>query len=225
MSHEYARSIEVLSSPVVRVSCCGLIRIEDAQGKLLLLVNKGTHKYEDGKRVLTPVGGAIELTPEGKVEIERVLGITTFEQGDDMRFTMEGMHANVLRRWFLARKGRELHPLRELCEELIDEPPHLLTHPDLIDASAELRGYYSYIGPTVRSGYEGINTLSLNEIFDVSISAEAEAQLHKASEQEEAWVHFVTEDEIRRGMTYRGVKIASNVIGLLDTEPHIKEFS
>jgi hypothetical protein len=78
-------SLHIHNQPEIRLSCASFARITDEQGRYLLLVNKN-RKSKDVIE-LTPVGGAIEATAQGKEELQKQLDIqpTAFEKRDDLR--------------------------------------------------------------------------------------------------------------------------------------------
>ena len=95
-------SIEVYHLPILRVSGAAFADIRHGDQKALT-INK--NRLLKGERVLTPIGGAIELTQSGFRELMQLLEIedTAFEKGDDLRLMMAGKNVNKLRQWFLRR--------------------------------------------------------------------------------------------------------------------------
>lgn len=216
-------SIEVLNLTEVRISSASFTRIRDEDGRFALLINK--NRANKGDIILTPIGGGIEATDEGLNELKRVLEIddTTFEKGRDLRFSMAGVKANQYRDWFLKRQGREINPLREISEELIDEEG-LLASEDLSGIEFSLVGYDKELEVTTRTGQEGKKTLRLLEIFEAKIKAEAFEKLKHLSTQSNPVIYFVTADEIQRGQTINGIKIGTVAKALLKPKGTIEAF-
>lgn len=88
-----------------------------------LLVNKAMFRGS-GERVLTPIGGVIQVSAVGRAALIDLLGVQDedFEQRNELRVR------NVPRRalkgftnWLAQGIEREIDPLRELGEELVDE--------------------------------------------------------------------------------------------------------
>ncbi|MCR4313908.1 MAG: hypothetical protein NUV84_01525 [Candidatus Uhrbacteria bacterium] len=220
---EGERHLEVLHLPEVRVSTASLVIIRDSQGRYALLVNQ--NRAKKGEIVLTPVGGAIEATPEGLESLKQLLGLdeASFESGADLRFTMSGSQANRYREWFLVGEQRESNPLREIQEELVDESG-LLSEDDLSELEWRKKGYATELAQTTRKGQEGKQTLRLIEVFEVEINGETRQKLQDHAQLPKSLIRFVSENEIRNGKTIDGLEIGSISKFLLNTEESIKEF-
>jgi len=220
---EKPESLKVLRVPKVRVSSAFFVRIVDLEGRLALLVNK--NRARKGTIVLTPIGGAIEATPEGIKGLKDLLGIddSAFEKGYDLRFMMSGTKANEYREWFLRREHRESEPSREVHEELIDEAK-LLNPEELNGLECTRAGYATELAETTRTGQEGQMTLRLLEVFDAKLKPETLEKLTRLSKGSDAVIRFVTEEEIRNGKTVNGTDIGTVAKSLLDIQESIPEF-
>lgn len=217
------RRLEVLRLPEVRVSTASLVVIRDAQGRYALLVNQ--NRAKKGEVVLTPIGGAIEATPEGLESLKRLLGLdeASFENGADLRFIMSGAQANRYREWFLAGEQRESNPLREIQEELVDEEG-LLNEENLVGLELRRKGYATQLAQTTRKGREGTVTLRLVEVFEADFNEQTRQRLQTQAEVPGSVIHFVSEDEIGEGKTTDGLEIGDISKVLLDAKETIEEF-
>lgn len=227
----------ILQESSLRVSCASFARVQDKQGRYLLLANKNRRKQ--GKLILTPMGGAIEMTSAGRDTIKQELLIsdTSFEKGNDLRFTMDGKNANALRLWFLTRTGRETDPRRELREELVDElrikqgeqEAAVLTPndlPDMWQIPTSFAGYQTEVARTMRQNQEGALTLRLLEIHDVTLPESVLTKLKTAEQvQPEVSLRFVTAEEIAEAQTMDGIAIGSVAKTLLNPISTIPAFT
>ncbi|WP_028775438.1 hypothetical protein [Shimazuella kribbensis] len=187
----------------IRISCAGFIILLDEDGRYCLLINKN-QLNRHGKRILTPIGGLIAVSPKGR-EFLRNIGAEGFEKGDDLRFQLPKIFCGRLKEWFSKRIDRELSPAREIEEELVEET-EVLTMDDLVGMTLEFSGYGVQRGQSTRySETNSIDTLRLAEMFTVKLSKEA---MDKLAASNQGWVYFVTEGEIEAGVTVDGVKIA-----------------
>lgn len=220
---EKPKSLEILNIPEVRISSASFTRIMDSEGRQALLVNK--NRAKKGIIVLTPIGGAIEATDEGIEELKRLLDIedNAFEKGKDLRFIMKGKKANEFRSWFLSGEKRESEPSREINEELVDEAG-LLEKKELEELQCSRAGYATELAQTNRTGQEGQMTLRLLEIFDAKLKAETLEKLIRLSQEQDTLIKFVTEEEIRKGITDDGIEIGTVAKSLLDIQETIPEF-
>lgn len=227
LEQERPESLRVLDLPEVRVSSASLVRIQDQDGRYALLVNK--NRLKRGEIVLTPIGGAIEATPEGIEGLKELLGIddSAFEKGNDLRFKMSGSKANEYRKWFLRGEQRETDPRREVYEELVSEALSgvpLLNEEELKELKCTRVGYATQLEETTRVGQEGKMTLRFLEIFDAELKPKTLERLKQLSEIRDAVIRLVTEEEIRSGKTKDGVNIGTVAKSLLDFEESIPEF-
>jgi len=223
LTNEGVTFSELSFIPDLRVSCASFADII-IDGKKVLTVNKNQF-LNKGERNLTPVGGAIEISPVGITELTGLLELVpgVFEKGSDLRFTMHGKYADYLREWFLRRINRELNPIREVQEEL-DEELGLLTQDDLQGIYFEAPKYQTELASSNRSGQEGKLTLRLIEVFTTQFHPTAEAKILLAANQADSMVRLVTAREILRGMSEEGLTIGSVAATLLNPNRTIPKF-
>jgi hypothetical protein len=208
----------------LRFSCSSLVRILDQNNRFLLLMNK--NRAHQGQRALTPVGGAVQIMPDGYMYLERVLGVSkeAYEKDNDLRLKIAWNKATGLSEWFMWRVGREISPMRELVEELAHENT-ILNEEDFQTAIIEFAGYNWELGRSKRKGHEGTPTLRLFEIFDVELAPEAYVKLNNAASQAEAVIRFVSAQEIIAGTTHDQIEIPSVSKALLETNLEVVRFS
>jgi len=107
----------------VRISAAGLIRIK--VGDQYMLIHYGRMRPDRPRRYI-PVGGAVEYTDKGRQFLQSI-GAYNFEGDDpnnpskDLRFFLPVKQLDTFEQWFRRRVDREIDPLRELREELVDE--------------------------------------------------------------------------------------------------------
>jgi hypothetical protein len=89
---------------------------------------------EKGRRVFSPIGGALQLKAQtDKDYLVKMFGATDFENKLDLRFQAPDDQEAAIKKWFhsgSSRQRREASALRELKEELVDENK-ILTMKDL----------------------------------------------------------------------------------------------
>lgn len=97
----------------IRISCAALCRIK-IDGKYLLEINKNRGNE------LTPIGGSLEFLEEFDPQQEFDAWL---EKGRDLRLSIPRDKLKEFEDWFRRReeKERELSPVRELREELVEE--------------------------------------------------------------------------------------------------------
>jgi hypothetical protein len=216
--------LRIISIPELRISVAALAFITDGQAKYALTVNANALKK--GRTVLTPIGGAIKLTEEGKEQLEKSgIPVWAFEKENDMRFTTKGENSQDVIDWVLSCRDpelglRESDPLgREFEEELLKElgllPPEDLRR---ITFEKDPIGYYTAAERTQRAGQEGAPTLRIAEVYEVSMPPEVLNKLIEASEKTGAKIKFVTIEEIKRGITDDGIPIGSVAEALFSRE-------
>lgn len=200
--------LEICRLPILRVSAAAFADIRYNDGQRALTVNK--NRLLKGEKVLTPIGGAIELTAGGINELKQLLEIEdiAFEKGRDLRLIIAGKNANKLREWFLRRENRETTPKRELKEELVDELD-LLTPADLAGIQFELLGFQTELAETNRVGQEGKMTLRLVEVHEAQLPDVVLAKLLQKAAEPEAMIRFVDDQEIIASVTKEGTEIGS----------------
>jgi hypothetical protein len=189
----------------LRISGNCLASIVDDDGRYALLVNKGwlTH---NGRKALSPVGGAFELESQGYRYLV-TLGAQNFEKGNDLRCRVPDNKVKKVVRWFRRRTGRETSVLRELTEELTDETG-ILTRSGLAGITQEYSGYTRYDALTTRDVPEK-QTAYLLEIFNVTVRREIMRKLHVAAEvpSKQRLLYFVTREELLAGVARDGTPI------------------
>jgi hypothetical protein len=188
---------------MIRLSCAGFVILRDENGRYCLLVNENQLKRH-GKKVLSPIGGGIAADQRG-LDYLRSIGAVDFERDNDLRFKLPKRQLRKLKKWFVQRVDRELSPAREVEEELVDETK-VLTKEDLEGMIVSFSGFAKHRGnSTHHSGANPIPTVRLAEIFTVTLS---ETAMDKLLSSSEGWIYFVTEKEIRAGVTADGIDIA-----------------
>lgn len=192
----------------MRVSALGFARVIGPGKQYALLLNKGRLDHND-ERILSPIGGALHFTAEGKADLIR-LGVTHFESERDIRCSMPDSCVPGVAAWFKSRTNRETSVLREVTEELVDET-EVLTGADFIDSVERTNRFAYHNDITLRPDAKEKQTTYLIEVFDFIFMPQAIGTLLKASQLPlaERWVYFVTRQEIKAGVTHDGVKIGS----------------
>jgi hypothetical protein len=85
-------------------------------------------------------------------------------------------------------------------------------------------GYATELAETNRTGQEGQMTLRLLEVFDAKFRAKTLEKLIRLSQAQNSLIKFVTEEEIRKGITDDGIEIGTVAKSLLDIQETIPEF-
>lgn len=186
------------SQPHLRVSCAALCRIQDADGRLLLGLNK--NRLTQGREVYMPLGGALEFTAP---DLPARFDATPEAPGSrDLRLFLPPVRLSDFRDWFLQRQERETSPYRELVEELVDEFAVL---PTLAPEDVHICYRRTFEGEATsgRSGVRGAWTHYLHEVFDIEVVNVA----HMAALCDvpaASGLRWMTPDEIARGQTDDG---------------------
>ena len=220
---EGTENLDILSLPEVHINSAALCRIRDEQGRIVLLKNFG--KAKKGETELSPVGGGIEADEKGMRHVQGLLGIKkdAFKKGNDLRFRMNGAHANDYVQWFLARQGRETNPLREVGEELVDETG-ILSKEDLKGLQCDFAGYETDVTQREKKDDSGpVTTVKILEIFDLALKPEVMEKIRKKSGPSSG-IYFVDEEEIENRQTSDGVPISGSARKLFNPQPTIEEF-
>lgn len=193
---------------MTRISGLSFGRVRDQQGRYAILLNRGALRHRR-ERILSPIGGGVELTEDGKRYIERLFGARDFEQPQDLRCRVPDDQARRIATWFVQAntEHRETSVMRELREELVQETD-ILVYSDLSTVTEQLAGTYRYPAVTAREVPEK-NTLYLIDVFDVTLGSVAMRKLAVAAQApvEVRQVYFVTAAEIRAKVTNDGVAI------------------
>lgn len=194
----------------MRVSCTSFARFFDLRGNYGLLVNK--NQWDQGKTVLSPVGGALEVDRAKGDKIMGLLGLTPadFDKPPtakvELRFTLDDHLLDMARREF--RKW-DTRPHREIREELVDETK-IVTMEEL-SGGYELKfaGYNEERRPSRRSGKaKGRLTLRLAAIYDLLPGRRLEEKLSAAARVSHPFLYYVSREEIEEGLTVGGVEIS-----------------
>ncbi len=148
---------------------------------------------------------------------------SAFEKENDLRFVMKADKVETLIKWFLERKDREVTPGREVFEELVEEA-QLLRETDLSSFEYEVAGYSTELAISNRTGLQGKPlTLRLLEIHDVSIKYPVVLnKLLQASLLDSPQLIFVTEEEIKAGVSNKGETIGTVANALLTPQSTIE---
>jgi hypothetical protein len=190
----------------VRVSCAGLCRIVDDEGRYLLALNY--NRLGKGVRVFMPLGGALMFDDPDL--LKRFDAVPENRRERELRLYLPSRRLDDFRAWFLRGVGREIDPFRELYEELVQETGFLdaLARPDLRFQRRWLREEERV---TDRSGVEGEPTHYWLEIFDTELVSEAlSARLHKLDA--DAPLRWLTREEIESGTAEDGAHVEAKVI-------------
>lgn len=201
---EQARQFDV----PLRVSSSAFARVRDEAGKNAVVLNK--NRLERGIRRFSPIGGALEVKPEGLSTLHHCIGLTRkqlYKQAD-LRFLAEEHHLQMYLNWFLKREGREQCPLREMREELVTEFS-LLELKHLAGVSAQFAGFFAEVGICDRFRPEGEPSFRIVEVHDVVLSSAVLHDLQQAAHDHHELLRFVSDEEILKGNTDRGEEIAS----------------
>jgi SMODS-associated NUDIX domain len=201
-----------MAQETVRLSATVLASLQDSAGRYALLVNK--QGLTRGERILTPLGGAVEVTALGKTALQQLLAVqeADFEKGNDLRIRTVAREAiGSFIAWFAARDGnaRELDPRRELIEELIDESRVLpVAYKDRLANDATVRhiGYGSEFVVSKRSGTE---TVSIGDVCQVTLPDDILTELLHGAEQPNSPLAFASAGEIAAGQTVTGTSIGT----------------
>jgi len=190
----------------MRICAPCFARIRDDQGRYCLLVNGGRLKHKN-ERVLSPVGGGLEFTPQGQAFLAS-LGSTDFEGANDLRFCIPDHRLQDVINWFMRRTQRETSVMRELTEELTDEAP-VLSASDISGATERFVGFRRFDGLTSRITAAERETAYLIEVFDVLLPPPSLQKLLAAAARpiSERLLYFVTAGEIAKSATREGVAI------------------
>lgn len=194
------------NAPMLRVSCAALCRIQDDSGRLLLGLNR--NRLTQGREIFMPLGGALEFTAPDL--LARFDAVPEVPGSRDLRLFLPPRHLQAFRAWFLTRQQRELSPLRELAEELVNEFAVL---PALVPADVTIRFRHTFEGEASsgRSGVQGAWTHYLHEVFDVAFVSAAWCERLRAVSPSTG-LRWMTPDEIMSGVTADGIPLDGSVL-------------
>lgn len=177
----------------IRISAAALCCIHDPQtDQFLLGLNK--NRMTKGMKILTGLGGAIEV--DALSTLKQFGGMPQNDKSNDLRLLLPMEKLDEFRTWFYARTERELTPLRELREELVDEYdvlPRLLES----DVSIEYAMTVEREQMTDRRGSTGMLTHYFLEIFRVRIVNQAHWQTLQYIDPATG-LYWVTRDHINQ---------------------------
>lgn len=194
----------------MRISGLALARILDHNGNYALILNKG-ELDRSGRRVLSPIGGGLEIMPRGKEHLTS-LGGTDFEgQGHEIRLRVPNDRVADVIAWFRQGQDRERTITRELFEELVDETK-LLDPDDLRSVMTKYRDYFRDNKITPRLNVPERQTAYLIETHDVQLGVAAMRKLTDAACRPigRRAVYFVTQSEIDARRTKEGIEITQH---------------
>jgi hypothetical protein len=209
---------EIKNNPKLRISCASFTKIIDPLGRFAVMKN-----IKNAEPVFTPIGGGVEVTSMGKIELYSLLTNINFQEGKDMRFTMDGKGVDILRQWFLQRNSanRELYPTRELIKELTKEY-RILLPTDFRMIMYGVPGYYEEIGKSYRPGHEDELTFRIIEVFPTQLTKEAQLKLILFANIKDSPLRFVTREEIMQLRTKNGLEIGSVTKSLIQSKTIMK---
>ncbi|WP_028777022.1 hypothetical protein [Shimazuella kribbensis] len=174
----------------VRLSCPALVSLQDEEGKYALLINRAC--LQKGERVFTPIGGGLQVFPEGLQFLER-LGAHGFRKKHpfDMVFYLPEQNLQDVIDWFNQRTQRECTPIAEIYQELtMEEETKLLQQEDLEKSKVKFLGSSFQVElPTIR----------MAEIHHVTFPQATMEKLRRASEAPDPVIRFFSEAEILAG--------------------------
>ncbi|PJF25496.1 MAG: hypothetical protein CUN53_12505 [Phototrophicales bacterium] len=190
----------------VRVSCAGLCRIRDDDGRYLLALNYD--RLTRGVRVYTPLGGGLEYHPPDL--LARFDAEPENPGGRELRLYLPVARFPEFRMWFMQRIERETDPFRELREELVEE---LGVVEALRRSDVAFEGVRRLDAERVtdRSGAEGLSTRYLLEIFDVRFTSSA-VRAALTSLPADGALRWITPTELDAGRTDDGADVEASAL-------------
>jgi hypothetical protein len=190
----------------VRVSCAGLCRIRDDDGRYLLALNH--NRLTRGVQVYTPLGGGLEYHAPDL--LARFDAEPENPQGRELRLYLPGERFPDFRTWFLRRVERETDPFRELREELVEE---LGVIDALRRADVAFEGVRVLDAERVtdRTGAQGLTTRYLLEVFDVRLVSLA-VQAALANLPTDGALRWITRAELDAGKTDDGAAVEASAL-------------
>ncbi|MCM0673573.1 hypothetical protein NCC78_02405 [Micromonospora phytophila] len=188
----------------------------------------GTQLLVRGHRITTqfqPVGGVFKYWLEDSEMVKR------FDAAHDSRFApdarskkdlrlrLPGRSVHRLLRWFESRQDRELFPVREFHEELIE--PGILRGEDFPYFDCAYLGTRNF--PLRHDTFSGLRQLIIAEVYELRPTERQAEALRDLKRRHEANpdpnLHFATQEEIERraaaGVTQSTYDIAPTAVWLL----------
>jgi len=188
----------------MRLSCSALAEFV-VDGKFVL-VGSRKHWERNERRVLTPIGGAIEAIPTGKAWLIDVLGARRFEgKSLDLRFRMDTAELPNFRQWFNSNVGLESNAMgREWLEELGPKEHGLLDKNEVRQARFKFLRQVEHLQPSARLGHEGIMTHCFFRFYKpIEVPERILEKLRVAAEDPTTLLELVTPEEIVKGEFFR----------------------
>lgn len=191
----------------IRISCASLASIK-INSKYLLLLNKRSLK--NGILTYTPIGGALEYLPKGKIFLDNLEA--EYERNTpDLRFKMDSSNLDLFDKWFLSKENRETDIVRELIEEMVDEEG-IFTSLDINEFKSE----FISINKLNRI-IDGIPNHFYFEIYNIDFSKSKTDEILDFIKNQGniKKLILVTEQEIENGLTNTNTKIGDNANSIL----------
>jgi SMODS-associated NUDIX domain len=193
----------------IRISAASICRI-GIHDKYLLGLNK--NRLLKGKRILTPLGGALEMSGKAR-EYFKSLGCQ-FEKGNDIRMDMPVAKVASFEDWFRKRIERETSPLRELTEELAEEYAVIAKLGNIMTKFDHTSIFQSV---TDRVGQEGKVTKRFLEVFAVKFEDDVANAITEHCGASNSGLQLVSKSEIMKGVSIDGDEISEICMCLWST--------
>ena len=190
-----------------------VISVDGSETRLIGILNRRALSL--GQRRYAAIGGAVELTTEGIIYLQRRFDARAFE-GSDARFIVDEQHVDDVLEFFERRSRHyyEVDPDRELGEELTQRELPIQSGPLLTDAQFDevypvfVRVHREAPEADASARQGSIPTRRLYFLYRLDTTAEIMAVL----EQSPA-VRFFTDEEVQSGATADGsATVAGNII-------------
>ena len=197
----------------VRVTIAYLFRIEEnGQYALIKRHKKDFPGYQ-------PIGGAYKYLKEENRELFDKLGIEPCNKvprdedtENDLRIVVKKRkNLNEFLKWFESRKNREIDPIREFFEELVQPgllPENLFRHFKYVFVCKHIEGV---LPSPVFSGDE----LRYAEVFELRLETDAQKKAIHELRNKGDEILFATPDEIRKGASNNGHVIRPHTFKIL----------
>jgi hypothetical protein len=190
----------------MRVAGMAFAKLRGPRNTYALLINRGRLKHNN-ERILTPIGGGVEIEAEGLSLLKR-LGATDFDGGEkELRCRVPDNNVVRVASWFRSASYREHTVLRELGEELVDETGILGAHQ--LRGIEETYEHFSRHNAMTKRNVPDKETAYLADVFRVTVPPAVMLVLASAAELpvKDRLLYFVSEAEILNGKTRSGVAI------------------
>lgn len=158
-----------------------------------------------------PIGGAyITTNTHSLINFGADLGNIDMSPELEMRFHLPEDKLDEFGNWFAQRKGREINPLRELREELVDELS-LLQQLSEKDVQFEFVSLRKVDRITSRVGNIGEKTHYFIEVFDVRFATNTISKLLETVRSNSS-VRWISEAEICDGKTTDDIAVDACIL-------------